>query len=469
MNAPPLAPPPVDSDRAERLLAAAEDAVRRGRQAGADRLAIAYAWALDHRRTGFGDDTGEHGRLGRSEHVDVRSIGAVGFPVAEFCPAELAVALQVHPLAAQRLMADAVDLHDRLPHTWAAVQDLRIDDWVGRKIAALTHVLDDDAARTVDAALADVLGRLPLGRLLAVVEGKVTAADPALANAKADAARRKRGLWLSRVSDGARSLVARCDAPDATRVAETCDQLARLLADANGDADDQDPETLDQLRATALGILADPQAALDLLAGRDPRRGKAVVYAHVNAADLDRTDLDDPDRLAHASGVARVEDLGAHTLAMVKRLLGHDHVTVKPVIDLNDQLAVDGYEVPDHLAERVHLTKPADVFPYAESVGRRADLDHTAEYVPMSRGGPPGQTGTDNLGKLVRRHHRIKTHAPGWKVEQLPGHRYLWTTPHGRVILVDGSGTRRVDVRAERASALEQRLDLIVSDVAVAA
>jgi hypothetical protein len=469
MNFPPVAPAPVDNDRSELLLAAAEDAVRRGRQAGADRLAIAHAWALDHRVTRFADDTGEHGRRGRSDHVDVRSIGAVGFAVTEFCPAELAVALQVHPLAAQRLMADAVDLHDRLPHTWAAVQDLRIEDWVGRKIAALTHDLGDDAARAVDAGLADLLGRLPLGRLLAVVEGKVTAADPALANAKAEAARRRRGLWLSRPVDGARSLIARCDAPDATRVAETCDQLARLLADANGDVDDQDPETIDQLRATALGILADPQAALDLLAGRDPRRGKAVVYAHLNAADLDRSDLGDPDRLGHAAGVARVEGFGAHTLAMVKRLLGHDHVVVKPVIDLNDQVAVDGYEVPDHLAERVHLTKPADIFPYAESLGRRADHDHTAEYVPMSRGGPPGQTSTDNLGKMVRRHHRIKTHAAGWKVEQLPGHRYLWTTPHGRVLLVDGSGTRRVDVRRERSSPLELRLDLIVSDIAVAA
>jgi hypothetical protein len=450
----------VDTDRAERLLAAAEDVTRRRRRAGADRLRIAYEWALAHRETLFAEDTGEHGRLGRSDHVDVRSIGAAGFAVNEYCPAELAVALQLHPLAAQRLMADAVDLHDRLPHTWAAVGDLRIEDWVGRKIASLTHDLDDETAREVDAAVADRLGRLPVGRLLAVVEGRVTAADPALADAKAQAARRSRGLWLSRPVDGARSLIARCDEADASRVAETCDQLARLLAASNGD---QEPETLDQLRATALGLLADPQAALDVLAGRDPRRGKAVVYAHVSAADLDHPDPD------HARAVARVEELGPHTLAMLRRLLGHDHVTLRPVIDLNAGAAADSYEVPPHLAERLHLTKPADVFPYAESTGRGADLDHTEPYRPVDRGGPPGQTSVDNLGKMVRRHHRIKTHADGWTVEQLPGHRYLWTTPHGRVLLVDGSGTRRVHLTAARRSPLEQRLELVFRDVAAAA
>jgi hypothetical protein len=52
--------------------------------------------------------------------------------------------------------------------------------------------------------------------------------------------------------------------------------------------------------------------------------------------------------------------------------------------------------------------------------------------------------------------HRIKTHAPGWTVEQLPGHRYLWTTPHGRALLVDGTGTTVVERRPAGHSALEQ-------------
>jgi hypothetical protein len=60
MNLPPLKPAPVDPDRAQRLLGRAEDAVRRLRRAGADRLAVAYAWALDHRANCFADGSGAH-------------------------------------------------------------------------------------------------------------------------------------------------------------------------------------------------------------------------------------------------------------------------------------------------------------------------------------------------------------------------------------------------------------------------
>lgn len=357
-------------------------------------------------------------------------------------------------------MADAVDLHDRMPATWRAVQDLVIEDWVARKIATLAHDLNDDAATEVDAAIATKLN-LPTSRLLTVTAGRVNAADPALANAKAEAARRRRGLWLSRCEDGTRSLIARCDAADATRVFETCDQIARLLAQANNPAQDpQDPRNLDQLRAAALGLLADPQAAAELLAGRDPRRGKAIIYAHLAASDLDHPDP------THAHAVARVEDLGPHTLNMLKTLLGHDHITLKPVIDLNTGAAADGYEIPTGIAEQVHLTKPADCFPYAGSLQRGLDLDHTNPYQrhqPPQAGAPPGQTRVDNLGKLTRRHHRIKTHAPGWKVEQLPGHRYLWTTPHGRHLLVDADGTHPVP-STHTTSPMQQRLEATHTD-----
>ncbi|MGH3413584.1 MAG: hypothetical protein ACRDPH_10950 [Marmoricola sp.] len=62
---------------------------------------------------------------------------------------------------------------------------------------------------------------------------------------------------------------------------------------------------------------------------------------------------------------------------------------------------------------------------------------------------------------MARRHHRIKTHATDWHVEQLPGHRYLWTTPHGRCLLVDRQGTHPVTATH---SAMEARLDMVRRD-----
>jgi len=150
---------------------------------------------------------------------------------------------------------------------------------------------------------------------------------------------------------------------------------------------------------------------------------------------------------------------------MLKNLLGHDHISLKPVIDLTDGAWADCYEIPADLAERVHLTKPADIYPWAESVARGIDLDHTIPYNPH---GPPGQTRIDNLGKMVRRHHRIKTPAEGWHVEQLPGHRYLWTTPHGRTVLVDRHGTHRIERTSKPPSAVETRLDVIFHELLAA-
>jgi hypothetical protein len=363
-------------------------------------------------------------------------IGAVRLRIYEYAAAELAFSLQIHPLAVHRLMGDAVDLQTRHPHTWAAVKELKVEDWVARKIATKTRDLSDDLARVVDEQITDQLGVLPAGRLFAVVEARVVEADTVAADRKAEQARTGHGVWLApvtnaegeRVPDTA-GLVARGDAGDIKRFYETVDRVAHVMAD-NEDA--EGPETLDQLRARAVGILADPQGAADFLAGRNPARGKTTLYVHTTL-----------DHLGSGSGVARVEDLGPFTRAQLIRLLGHEHITVKPVIDLAEQSPADAYEVSDRMAERLHLIKPADVFPHATSLARRLDHDHTVPYDP---GGPPGQTRIDNLGKMTRRHHRVKTHAAGWTVVQLPGHRYLWTTPHGRYRITDGAGTHILDL-----------------------
>jgi hypothetical protein len=54
-----------------------------------------------------------------------------------------------------------------------------------------------------------------------------------------------------------------------------------------------------------------------------------------------------------------------------------------------------------------------------------ADLDHT---IPHAEGGP---TDCDNLCCLCRRHHRLKTHAPGWRFRLDADGNLLVTTPSG--------------------------------------
>ena len=214
--------------------------------------------------------------------------------------------LQVHPLAARRLMADAVDLAERLPYTWLAVAEGRLECWVARRLAALTADLAPDRAGRVDAALAEVLGSLPTGRLLALAQARVVEADQALAEAKAEQAAARREVWLGRENDhGIATLVARGDAEKLRQLFATTDHLAHLLR-AHGDPETAGAE-LPELRAHALGLLATPLAALKLLIGagqHDPTavpdqvaaaitqapaamtRPRAVLYLHLSPATL---------------------------------------------------------------------------------------------------------------------------------------------------------------------------------------
>ena len=120
----------------EALLRAAENNLTASRRAAAARLVIARAWAIEHREKRYA--LPEDAPAGDTH---VRELGGTKTAVWEYAPAELAVALEVHPISAQNLMADAVDLHDRLPHVWAAVQGLELEAWVARKIVTLTREL----------------------------------------------------------------------------------------------------------------------------------------------------------------------------------------------------------------------------------------------------------------------------------------------------------------------------------------
>ena len=106
------------------------------------------------------------------------------------------------------------------------------------------------------------------------------------------------------------------------------------------------------------------------------------------------------DALRTNQGVARVEGIGPVTTDQIRDWLRAPDtaVVVKPVIDLNDQAPVDGYEIPDRLREAVHLITPTDVFPHATNKTRRMDLDHT---VPYRHRGPPGQTAIGNLAPMT--------------------------------------------------------------------
>ena len=374
-------------------------------------------------------------------------IGAEGTPlVSELCWAELAVARRAGVMATRNLAADALDLRHRLPLLFEQVRALRIDVWVARKIAAMTRPLARDAVALVDAAVA-AAWQLPAGKLLQVAEAKVIEADLEAHRARIVADEQRTGVWRSRPRTGDRlggeagtcepatgRLAAQLPIADLVEIDAFLDDLADKLA-ANLDPNAEQP-TRDQLRAQALALMADPAAVLRLLHGPDaptlpekPRRD-AVLYFHITAATL------------ADAGVARCEDLGPLLLQQVTTLLGHRNVKLQPVLDLNAVQTAHAYEHPTRMRSRGILRTGGDVFPHSVSSTRQLDHDHVVPYDP---GGPPGQTTDKNHAPLTRLHHRIKTHDPGWQVEQIGLGAYRWTTRHGLCRVVTPRGTREVE------------------------
>ena len=175
----------------------------------------------------------------------------------------------------------------------------------------------------------------------------------------------------------------------------------------------------------------------DGLGSGSGRRNRHTLYVHLT----DRT-------LATGNGVLRVEELGPLLIGQLRELVGHDQIVVKPVIDLQDQVSVHSYEIPDRIRERVRLRHPVDMFPYSGAEATtRMDQDH---ITPYDRTGPPvptRQTSTDNLIPLGRLHHRAKTFG-GWRSRRLPSGAVDWISPHGFRFVVDHLGTHQVSSKA---------------------
>lgn len=419
---------------------------------GAHQLAVAAHWADLHGVVEFpGVATQPAGRR-RGREV-LAHPGGDGTPeVAEFAPAELGAVLGISVMSAGTLIADALDLRHRLPQLWQQLQTGAVKVWVARRIAARTRRLSQTAAATVDAKVARLAVTVPFGRLEKVLDAAILAADHEQAAADTTAAGAERGVWVGRDTDhGVATVFAKAAAPDVAAFSRSLDTVARALK-LLGDTD-----TSDTRRARALGVLADPQAALDLVGDAEQMRQAAAAAAAVAAAadsgsapvcarqplslgpatlylHIARETLSDGD------GVARVEGIGPVLLDQLRDWLGDRTVTIRPVLDIAGLPAVDCYEIPERMADAVRLRTPADSFPYSANLSRRGDLDHTIPYVPIDDAGPPGQTAVGNLARMTRRSHRAKTHGK-WTVTQPRSGVWLWRSPHGYYSLVDHAGT----------------------------
>nr|WP_239522111.1 HNH endonuclease signature motif containing protein [Geodermatophilus sabuli] len=445
--------------------------------------------------------------------------------VSEFFADELAQVLNCSRSAASVLIDQAVTLVGKLPGTWAALADGRLD-WP--RARAIAHELGWKARSTdplviaaVEAAVLPTAMELSVRQLTAVVRRELTARDAAAAEVRRRDAEAAADVTVRPACDGMAELVARMPQPLAAAVRDTLTTHARAAKAAGDDRplgvlrvgvladltlrpwdEDRDPVSaqltitapLDALRPTRTPARAAP---LDLLSPPGPDTagagavlvrpgsvpaptavvgGQPITAGHVREL-LIQLDAVCPGGLQAPTGgsltVAITDPDGTLRATASRRELesiarrgclthdqppgrkrrrrrqpheGEDAAESAGSVDLAE--SVDGAlgGAPPGACDCPVLDRPPPFDRYEPTPAQRrwvqtrdrtcrhpgcsnragwADLDHVESY---ACGGP---TACENLCCLCRRHHRLKTHARGWRYEMTADGVLTVTTPSG--------------------------------------
>ena len=182
------------------------------------------------------------------------AIAGPGAPlVAEFCVADLALALGMSTDAGRTYLGDAVELRYRLPRIWDAVTTGRVPVWKARKIAQATKHLCPEGAAHVDRHLAPQAARCSYAQIDRAVDDALRLFDPEQAEKRRREAADERcfDVDLDQVSfNGTVHVDAELDLPDALDLNDAITAGAAQLAALGCE------ESLDVRRSLAAGALA---------------------------------------------------------------------------------------------------------------------------------------------------------------------------------------------------------------------
>jgi hypothetical protein len=374
--------------------------------------------------------------------------------VSEFVLDELALILNTSRTAAVTLLDQAHILAIRLPATGAELATGRLDWPRARAIAAeLARPADDSdpaVVHAVEAAVLPVANDLSVRRLRELVRYELAARDSEATERRRKQARDAADVQVRRVGNGMSELTMRMPHPEAL----ACRQALDTHAQAARTAGDRRPIGMlrvgagidlmlrpwqEQPAVTAhLTVLA-PLGALTVGAFLDKGAplphafrpagapapvgevdGEAITAAHLRAL-LEQLDALCPGGLQAPTGgtldIAITDSCGRLLAVTDRRELEHlmargcpahfDSPSGCPV--LTAPPSVDRY-TPSAAQRRFLTTRDRTCrHPGCHVSAGWADIDHVVAHAV---GGP---TDCANLCCLCRRHHRLKTFAPGWR------------------------------------------------------
>jgi hypothetical protein len=363
-------------------------------------------------------------------------------PVLWTAVPEFAAALGMRTDAGRSFLMEALEARQRLPLCWRALKAGEVDAWRLRRIAERTLAHPDEIATHVDKHVARIAGRVGVVKVDKLIDEAMMRFHPEEWHARQQELLDRRYVKLfDQIShNGVAHMEIRGDLADLYDFNESVAIIAAKLAELG------DTDSLDVRRSKAVGLLADPQTALDLLATPKPAppaeadappappartKPRKQIVLHVHLSESAIWGGDDVGRLERGDQPI--------TESLIRSWCGRTDANLKvyPVRDLNDHHGVGQYEIPDRLSSQVDLIMHTCVFPWCTRKAKRCDKDHT---VPYDQG---GATCLCNLAPLCRRHHRLKTHT-AWRYEPFELGTYVWTSPLGRQYLRDNTGTSEV-------------------------
>jgi hypothetical protein len=314
---------------------------------------------------------------------------------------ELAMELHISSRYASAQLAMATELPERLPDTFAALQEGRIDVVKARALLEVTEPLALEDAREVEAKVLPTAEVRTVAQLRARARYHRDRADPEAAEQRRLYARQERRVCFQS-GDGSGALTALGEGDRLYQAWIVLDVLAHQLRAAGDERD------LDALRYDLL---------LDMILGKFDSRVQIHAYLHVPATTLAAV-TNDPGILEGCGPVTaeRCRELAAGKAIWRRVFLDPITATVKDV----DRRT---YRPPDGLAEYVKVRDHTCIAPGCMKPAHQ--VDHT---VPWAEG---GCTCAKNLDPLCPRHHRLR-HLAGWQITQTEEGCYDWVSPVGQ-------------------------------------
>lgn len=345
--------------------------------------------------------------------------------------AEVAAAMVVGHRRASGQMRIAQALRERLPQVAALFERGGINARIVSVITWRTMLVEDpEALALIDTALARRASRLgPLSehRLDDAIDALVDRFDPAAVRETQTRAR-SRDFHIGDRDDpaGVTSVWGRLLVTDAAA-------LERRLQEMTKGVCDDDPRSMGERRADAVGALAAGQDRLACACGSPmcpaaaPQASNVVIHVIADQDTVENTSVRPESGAAAARkrGTAVLPGHGALPTSLLPWLISRG-AKVRPVKPPGAD-AEPRYQPSAALAEFVRMRDMYCRAPGCDVPADMCDLDHTIPW-------PLGPTHPSNLKCLCRKNHMMKTFyggPDGWRDVQLPDGTVIWTAPSG--------------------------------------